>query len=85
MGYWLEDADGKWLGDLASNMGMKELRDGPHDALSKFVEDAEADKELVKLVVEETEDDSELEYVAKMLKGAKTPVYITDGCGSVED
>ena len=81
MGYWLEDSEDTYLGDLASNMGMKELREAGVESLTMFLEAGEADGDLVDKVMEETEDRPELSYIAGMLEKAVPPVYVTDGCG----
>ena len=82
MSYWLEDADGAYLGDLASNMGMKELREAGSESLTAFLEAGEADERLVAKVIEEIEGRPGLSHVAEMLKGAVPPVFVTDGCGN---
>jgi len=81
--YWLEDADGKWLGDFATNKGIIEMREKAGSALLEFLDEGEADAELVEKVIDEVKGDSELSYVAKLLKKGDPPVIITDGCGYV--
>ena len=85
MGYWLEDADGEWLGDLATNRGIGQLREAGSSALRKFLEVGEANEELVREVIKETKELTAVSYVAEMLRKAQTPVFVTDGCGFVED
>jgi hypothetical protein len=83
MSYWLEDADGNYLCDLASNRGLAQLqqrKDMPH--LVAFLGAGQTDD--VQAVIEDTQGDKATEYIAKVLKGAKAPVFITDGCGSIE-
>lgn len=85
MSYWLEDASGGYLGDLASNMGLADLREGESGALREFLEEGEADDKLVEGVVSQTKNSSKLSYIADMLDGAVTPVFVTDGCGEVDE
>jgi hypothetical protein len=85
MGYWLEDADGEWLGDFATNKGIVELREGAGSALLEFLDDGEADSELLEKVIEGVAEKKSTRYVAEMLRGAKTPVFITDGCGDADE
>lgn len=82
MGYWLEDVDGEWLGDLATNKGMSELRKVAGPALAKLLNNGES--ESVDEIVSETRNDEKLSYVAKMLEGVSGSVFVTDGCGFVE-
>jgi len=84
MGYWLEDADERWLGDFATNKGIMDMRrDGP-DSLIEFLDMGEADDDLIEKIIADVEKSKILEYIAKMLQGVKAPVFVTDGCGEVE-
>jgi hypothetical protein len=85
MSYWLEDADGKYLGDLASNVGIGQLRKASRGPLASFLASGEANGSLVKAIQEEALAVPSLAYVARLLEGAKPPVYVTDGCGSTDD
>jgi len=85
MGYWLEDGDEKWLGDLATNKGVVQLREVGSPALNEFLEAGEADEELVGRVIAETRKLSTVSYIAEMLGEAKTPVFVTDGCGEAKE
>jgi len=85
MGYWLEDADGKWLGDLATNKGIEQLREAGSPALKEFLDAGEADEELVERVIAEAKKLPVAVYVAEMLEQAEPPVFVTDGCGAAED
>lgn len=84
MSYWLEDADGKYLGDLATNVGIRQLW-GTGPAIHDFLEKGEADYNLVQQVILETSPHEHLSYIALMLKNAKAPVYVTDGCGQADE
>lgn len=85
MGYWLEDNEEKWLGDLATNKGIGQLREAGSLALKEFLDAGEADEELVESVIEETKELSIVAYVAEMLEGAVAPVFVTDGGGFAGD
>lgn len=82
MSYWLEDAQGEWLGDFATNRGVLDLQWVP--ALKEFLERGEADEELVAKIVEACQDRADLRYIADMLRDAEAPVYVTDGVGGEE-
>lgn len=77
MSYWLEDENG-WLGDLATNKGIVELREGAVGPLAGFLDRGYADTEQVAELIG---DDAVPVYVKEMLDGAESPVTITDGCG----
>lgn len=85
MGYWLEDADGEWLGDFATNKGIVEMRKFGVSALNEFLDVGEASEELAKQIVVETKKLPELKYVGEMLSGASAPVFVTDGGGKAEE
>jgi len=83
--YWLEDDSGKWLGDLATNVGIVELREAGSPSLVEFLDAGEADEELVERVIIETRNLPEVAYIADMMEGVKPPIRVTDGCGEAED
>jgi len=85
MSYWLEDADGKYLGDLATNVGINQLRLLGHEYLNRMLDTGTADAELVKLIVVESVKDTRTEYISKLLANAVFPVYVTDGCGRTDE
>lgn len=82
MSYWLEDADKVWLGDFATNLGIVQLRDGAPESLLRFLDEGEADEELI---VDLTADLGDNHYITEILRGAKPPVVITDGTGYAGD
>jgi len=84
MSYWLEDAGGRWLGDFATNRGIVQMRERAGPALLSFLDQGEADAALIERVIMEVEHDEKLGYVADMIRGAKAPAIITDGCGEAE-
>jgi hypothetical protein len=81
MSYWLEDANEKYLGDLATNGGIVQLREAAGPALAEFLDRAGGDAELCRRVALECHSVPRLRYVADLIEGAETPVYVTDGCG----
>jgi len=85
MSYWLEDGSGEWLGDLATNVGIGELREAGSPSLVEFLDAGEADDGLIEKIVNETRELPDVSYLAEMIDGAEPPVCITDGCGDVED
>ena len=78
MTYWLEDKNGEWVGDFATNKGIIELRDGAPDSLVKMLDDGTADEKLVDEIVQAS---GTPEYVVELLTDAEAPLFITDGCG----
>ena len=86
MGYWLEDEDG-WLGDFASNMGVKEMRDSSSvpAILKDFLDTGMADTEETKQIANDLEGVVELKYVKDMFSKARPPITLTDGSGSEEE
>lgn len=80
MSYWLEDKDGKYLGDLASNLGLAQLRERG-GALQEFIEAGQADENLVERVVQQASKDRKTQYVADLLEDVVAPVFVTDGNG----
>lgn len=85
MSYWLEDTDGGYLGDLATNVGIIQLRDAGSPSLVEFLDAGEADEDLLKDVIQEAHDNPRLAYLADLLEGVKAPVCVTDGCGQVQE
>ena len=85
MSYWLEDANG-FLGDLATNRGISQLRDAPNtpDSVRAFLEAGEADASLLQQVIEDLMSSAFNDPLMNLLRKAKTPVIVTDGVGSVE-
>jgi hypothetical protein len=85
MSYWLEDADGKYLGDLATNVGINQLRDAGSPALKTFLDQGFADEDLIEEMVNESLNNPKLSYIAAMFDEVKAPVYVTDGCGQADE
>lgn len=84
MSYWLEDKNG-YLGDFASTMGLKDLRESKRPLLSAFVAaGGTTSQDEVRAIALLCRDDQATAYIADMLDKAQAPVIITDGCG-VED
>ena len=86
MSYYLEDAGGKYLGDLASNLGLRDLREqGDKPALSEFIRNGQVSATDIPALVDELDSDPETEYVAQMLRDVSLSVIITDGLGTGEE
>ena len=83
MSYWLEDRDGNYLGDLATNLGINQLRNAGIGSLRQFLDMGEADDQLVQQIIKDTSLMPSVAYVADLLKNAKPPVFVTDGCGDI--
>ena len=82
MSWFLADRAG-YVGDFATTIGLRQMREAGLPALKEFVEAGKADEELGKKVSDETEGSDHYDYIAKLLAGASFPVIITDGL--VED
>ena len=86
MSFWIEDANGQWLGDL-TNFGATDIYEDPKapDSLKEFMENGEADEELGEKIIEDLRDNDGYGYIVKMLEGAIFPVIVTDGVEDEED
>lgn len=80
----MEDANEEWLGDFATNFGIGTLRDFALPSLTRFLDEGEADEDLVEKIIEEVEGVSDLQYIGQMLRRAKPPVFVTDGTQDVD-
>jgi len=85
MSYWLEDGNEEWLGNLATNRGIVELREDAPASLVKFLDQGFADAELVDKLIANLSGSERFSYIAEMLEGAEAPVVMTDGCGTAEE
>jgi hypothetical protein len=85
MSYWIEDANG-FLSDFATNVGMMDYQRDTElpKSLKQFLDAGEADAELLNAVRGELADNPKYEKIATMLKNAKAPLILTDGCGPAE-
>ena len=85
MSYWIEDANG-FLSDFATNVGLMDYqRDkGLPKSLKQFLETGEADAVLLDAIRGELANNPKYEKIAAMLKDAKAPLVLTDGCGQAE-
>ena len=83
MSYWLEDARGKWLGDLATGTGLEEMSASGPAALRDFVDAGEADAALVKRLLGELPASARFGYIADIIRRGEPPIILTDGI--VED
>jgi hypothetical protein len=83
MSYFLEDGDGEYLGDLATNAGIVDMsEDNIPDSLKEFLEEGVAEEDLAKKIVKDLKSHSKYGYVSDLLNKAKVfPVIITDGMG----
>jgi len=81
MSFWVEDANG-YCGDIASNLGLAEMRKSAPPSLKKFLNTGEADADLAEKILSEIVGKEVFAHVAEILKGAKPPLVLTDGAKS---
>jgi len=80
MSYYIETVGGDFIGDLATTMGLRDLRErGNTPRLSRFIKKGEADVTDFLEIIKETEVFPDTRYIADMLRPVKFPVIITDG------
>jgi hypothetical protein len=85
MSYWIEDANG-FLSDFATNVGIMDYQRDAElpKSLKAFLSTGEADATLLNAIRGELANNPKYEKIAAMLKDAKAPVILTDGCGPAE-
>jgi hypothetical protein len=81
MSYWLEDSRENYLGDLSTNKGIVEMREMGIPSLNKFLDDGEADKNLIQQISKDIKDNAALLHLVQALEKAEPPIFVTDGCG----
>src|SRR5207249_11849457 len=78
--WWLAHGkDEEYLGDLATSVGLKELRGFKIPELTKFLDAGIADAGLIAGVRNAIKGKKKLAYIDAMLAEAKPPVITTDG------
>lgn len=82
MSWHVEDAGG-YLGDFATNKGVRELREHPGcpASLARLLDEGTADEALRKRIVRDCAGTRSFGYIAKLLRSAKAPVRLSDGVG----
>jgi hypothetical protein len=80
MSWYLTDKDG-FVGDFATNVGIEELRNHKEApaALIRFLDEGEANEELVEQLIEGCKGKEGLNYIAELLEDVNPPVSLTDG------
>lgn len=85
MTYFLEDSAGQYLGDLASNIGLRDLRERDDvPRLSQFIARGQATAAEVDELLDELDSHEDLRYIADALRRGEPPVMLTDGLGPDE-